>query len=550
MIILHDSTSADLSHIQAVADLSEGVALLDYVRIEQRDGRLWIGQVVEPNQNLSIVGDRFDSAVLHGLELMQSHANVQSVASIQVFDILLLGQYDGQRMLTPRLRPLPGAVVTKLDARDTLAVIEIPPLSWHADGSSNVIGVLVNADGVPLCISADKFNYHILVAGSTGSGKSNVSANLVLQAILSGKCVLIHDAKPDYPFLRKANTDSAVGGVWQQFAPYHLSPRPVEDVVRGGFFGKCDPDSVDRVVGFAACDFDPEMLAGFFFSDAAEQNQFEGFASSALALRQQVDDPGSRRTTYTLDDILEDVQRRSELRDPLDMGEMLHEATVKAIVRKCRSRRANLPWIDSVGQLTGNQANRLQRSRLNHQAATVEAFDLAAFVKGSRVIVIDYSLMDEASYALILSYFLRICQQYRRSGSGVGLVQLVDEAHRLFDNQSRHSGILGRAFERVMREGRSADHSIVISLQNASQVPPRVMNNLNSKIVLRANSKFEADTATQTMGREFAAQAMRLGTGHALVSLHESRATVLAQMAPSPFELMRNDNTKSVVQER
>jgi len=34
---------------------------------------------------------------------------------------------------------------------------------------------------------------------------------------------------------------------------------------------------------------------------------------------------------------------------------------------------------------------------------------------------------------------------------------------------------------------------------------------------------------------------MRLGTGHALVSLHESRAVVLAQMAPSPFELMRPD---------
>jgi DNA helicase HerA-like ATPase len=87
------------------------------------------------------------------------------------------------------------------------------------------------------------------------------------------------------------------------------------------------------------------------------------------------------------------------------------------------------------------------------------------------------------------------------------------------------------------------DHSIILSLQNTSQIPQRVMNNLNTKFVMRQNSKAEADTATQTMGKEFSPQAMRLGTGHALVGMHESNATVLAQMAPSPFELMRTDNT-------
>ena len=151
----------------------------------------------------------------------------------------------------------------------------------------------------------------------------------------------------------------------------------------------------------------------------------------------------------------------------------------------------------------------------------------------------------EESYALILSYFLRVSQTYRRRREDVGIVQLVDEAHRIFDNESRHSASLSRAFSRVMREGRSVDHSIVLSLQNASQIPSRVMNNLNTQIVMRQNSKGEADSATQTMGRDFSIQSMRLGTGHALVSIHESRAVVLAQLAPSPYELMRNDNTSN-----
>lgn len=36
MLILHDSPNIDLSHIQAIADIEEGFALFDYVRINQR----------------------------------------------------------------------------------------------------------------------------------------------------------------------------------------------------------------------------------------------------------------------------------------------------------------------------------------------------------------------------------------------------------------------------------------------------------------------------------------------------------------------------------
>ena len=134
---------------------------------------------MQPNQNISTVGNRLDPTILHGLRLMQSHSDVQSVQSVQVFDILILGQYEGGQMLTPRLRPLPGAQVTRPNAEETAQVIEIPGREDREDGSTNVLGELLNAEGVPLCIDERKFNYHIMVAGGTGSGKSNVAANLV-----------------------------------------------------------------------------------------------------------------------------------------------------------------------------------------------------------------------------------------------------------------------------------------------------------------------------------------------------------------------------------
>jgi DNA helicase HerA-like ATPase len=544
MIILHDGTGGDLSHVQAMATIDEGFALFDYVRVDQGNSA-WIGQILEPNRNISIVNsNRLDPTILHGLRLMQEHPEVQSVESVQVFEIGILGQYNGRQLLTPRLRPLPGAVVSRLNIEDTSRVIGIPQRSDREDGSSNVIGELLNAAGVPLCIDALKFNYHIMVSGGTGSGKSNVSANLVEQALNFGKCVLLHDAKPDYGLVNTPNTDPGVPHeIWQQFNQYGLSPRGVTDVIRVGFHGLCDPNNVRTVVGFNASDFSPEILAGLFFPYSNEQNQFEGFANAAHALREQI--ANSNRQSYSLDDITREVERRID--NSLPPLEQINQMVGSAVLRKAGMRRRSMPWLDVIGQTVRQQPpSRLRGSSLDGNGRqNVTAFSLEEFVQSGRLIVIDYSQMDEQSYALILSYFLRVCQQYRKrpGQNSVGIVQMVDEAHRIFDNDSRHSSALERAFERVMREGRSVDHSIILSLQNTSQIPQRVMNNLNTKFVMRQNSKAEADAATQTMGKEFSPQAMRLGTGQALVAIYESKATVLAQMAPSPFELMRTDNT-------
>jgi DNA helicase HerA-like ATPase len=568
MLILHDAPTGDLSHIQAIAEIAEGFALFDYVRIQQVDGAGWIGQIVQPNQNISLVGNRLDPTILHGLRLMQSHRNVQSVESVQVFDILILGQYADGQMLTPRLRPLPGAAVVRLNAEEAAAVIELPRRAEHEDGSSNVFGELLNADGVPLCLDDRKFNYHIMVTGGTGSGKSNVAANLIHQAVKYGKCVLVHDAKPDYGLIDRANTDPRVAAIWERFEDYRLHPHEAADVRRIGFYGKCNPVAVDEVVGFRASDFSPEMVAGLFFtgSGPVEQNGYEGFAGAADALRRQME--LGEIVHYTLDQILAEVSRRNEANGNVQPNEAIHDLTVRSILRKVGNRRRAYPWLDTVGReirldaggrpIQSRRApSRFQQSRLDGPPTReVVTFNLGHLIGAGRILVIDYSEMEDHSYAVLLSYFLRQCQRFRQAQRNhsrldpetepqPGIVQLVDEAHRIFDNESRYGSALASAFERVMREGRSVDHSIILSLQNASQIPHRVMNNLNTKIVMRQNSKAEAEAATETMGKEFALQGMRLGTGHALVSMYESRATVLAQMAPSPYELMRTDNASS-----
>ena len=522
MIVLHDSPNSDLKHIQAMAEIEKGFSLFDYVRIEQADGKLWIGQIIQPNRNISTVGNPLDPTILHGLKLMQSDSDVQLVESVQVFDILILGEYDERQILTLRIRPLPGATVTKLDAKRTSQVIGIPSRRAHADKSSNVIGKLLNADKVPLCIDSPTFNHHIMIAGGTGSGKSNVGVNLIEQAVKFNKCVLVHDAKPDYELIETENSDPNVRTVWERFQEYGLNPHPPADrVLRVGFHGKCDPNRVDILVGCRSSDLS-SMLAGFFFPETSEQLQFEGFASAADSIDQE---------QYSLDDILDVVKRR--MGPNVDLANRIHPLTGNTILSKVKTRREGMPWLDAVGKPTDN-------------GGQVKSFD---FKSEPRILVIDYSQMDDSSYALLLSYVLHVCQEKRanreKDRERVGIVQMVDEAHRIFDNESRHSDTLAGLFNRIMREGRTFDHSVILSLQNASQIPQLVMNNLNTNIVMRQNSKNEADYATQTMGRDFSARALELGTGHALVKMFESHLVVPVQMAPSPFELMRNDNTVS-----
>ena len=346
MIILHDNPNSDLKHIQAMAGIEEGFALFDYVRIEQAD-KFWIGQVIQPNRNISTVGNPLDPTILHGLELMRSNPDVQSVESVQVFDILILGEYEGHQMLTSRVRPLPGATVTKLDVETTSRVIGIPSKRNHTDGNSNVIGELLNADAVPLCVDSPTFNHHIMIAGGTGSGKSNVAANLIEQSVKFNKCVLVHDAKPDYELIRSKNSDLKVKTVWKRFDRYGLNAHPADNVLRVGFYGKCDPNHVDILAGCRASDLSPLMLAGFFFPGTNEQLQFEGFASAANSLKKP----------YSLNDILEVVRRR--MGPDVDPRERIHGSTGNTIIGKVEARQAEMPWLDAVGRSRWQQASKV-----------------------------------------------------------------------------------------------------------------------------------------------------------------------------------------------
>ena len=183
MLTLHDTQSSDLAHVMALAVLDEGYQNLDYVKISDPERRQWIGQIIEANRNLSVFGDPLAPAVRHGLELLKLNPEVIATESILVYEILLFGRVEDGQLSLARTRPLPGADVQKMPRDEVIALLGLPKPQINED-SSNVIGLMINAENVPVCVEEKIFRHHVMVDGGTGSGKSNVGGNLIEQAVL------------------------------------------------------------------------------------------------------------------------------------------------------------------------------------------------------------------------------------------------------------------------------------------------------------------------------------------------------------------------------
>jgi hypothetical protein len=389
---------------------------------------------------------------------------------------------------------------------------------------SNAIGVITNMGDAPLGWTPELFNTHTSIGGSNGCGKSNLGANLILQGSRFGKCVLVHDVKPDYGRMRERNSDRRVASLWPKFAQVGLRPEALPDVYSIGFYGECDVTTVDKVIGLRASDFSGIELAGLFFNvKRQEENQFEAFAEAFNSLKDQ------RIGDFDLDKVRDVITAATP--------DQLNEKTKAATLQKLKRRRRQFPWLDAIGKLVAIP-NSVQNKR-------VEAFRFEDVVAPGRVIRIAYApAISNQSYGVLGRYFLRSAHHYRaQSAHLVGIVQYVDEGQRIFETEQ--PGLIS-LFTQITREGRSRDHSIVLLVQSISQIPDTVIQNMGSKFVMMHRSQAVAKKAVEALqgGDDFAYQAMGLQVGEALVGLYESKATLLVQMAPSPFELERIDNRR------
>lgn len=568
IIVLTDRPGREGLYVTAVKqEGNSDLQLYDYVRIIPpnthqmfESKQEWIGQITRPNLNVSMVTDNpFDPSLIHALYLTQSRSDtvIEMAKTIETWEIQLLGEYDGHRLTTLRRRPQPGSRVERLDRETTLKVLELPK---YDEKRVNAIGYLLNADDVPLCVNKSIFRHHMMISGGTGSGKSNTGANLVYQAARMGFTVFLYDAKPDYTLIDKPNSDESVKDVWDEMKKYGLQPIGADNLVRVAIYGigrakNLHYEGYQTILSFRASDFDAEWLGALFFTGKADYNQYEEFVGVCKELRET-------KREYSLDDVLEVIRQRSDgdkeekkdeeesKKNPKKSQRTVHKQTAEAIIRKVERKRKTMPWLDSLNQEVSEATEKQTQLRFEQTTGLAtklktQPYMADKFISKGKIVYIDLADVDADSYALFLGYFFRENQRYLSQNPqfrSLGILEFADEAHRIFTNDTRYSDLLEFEFNRTMMEGRSLGHGVIISLQNASQVPSSILNNINSHIVMRQNNREVAKFATQTMGVDFADQSISLAPGQALCRMFGSTATVLAQMAPSPYELERSDN--------
>ncbi|MCC7362085.1 MAG: ATP-binding protein [Anaerolineales bacterium] len=587
-VIWPDELSSDPARVEALAyedvdrviALSRGEPALDsspqppslrtgqFVIVDDTvQNEQWFAQVVAPQRNLPLLGtSREHPATMTALMriLREQVANSAFARQAYHYELSLIGQIRGEvkrKLTTVMTRPRAGSRGRLAEVDEIVRFLGLPAVS---EGSSNVIGRFQGVD-IPVTIDQQALNMHTLVAGATGSGKTNSLANLMRAAQALGACCLVFDFKPDYQDIDSPN-DEMDAESWAVFAPWGLGPRELKNVQYYGLAGQAQRTAGERQFAVWASDVEPEMLAAALFHARSDENQRDLFLAILDIFR-------SSRTTpdvpFSLDDVdawmerlvresaesesggvngngqkKEYRPRESALAGALSgiLNFSVKASTLEAMNRKRRSRAPR--WLDAgqrarrqdngIGTLWGDDGEGARRD-----LARIVEFDPTQDLARQRVVVIR-APAEGREYGLFLSYVLRrINRALAEKKLRFPVVCFVDEAHEVFGGEKAVAEASTVSVQRAVNKGRSLGNGFVFATQNPSQLPQTILNNLNTRIIHRQNAREELKLGIPSAPEELLNSAMTLGPGEALVYVQGSRAPVTAEMAPSPFKLTK-----------
>ena len=203
---------------------------------------------------------------------------------------------------TPFIRPTTGAINRLASSDDIIRYLQLP----QVEGNDFRIGKLARSgeEEVPINLDDRILYHHMLVAGSTGSGKSELLSNIAHVASAKNRCVIIFDHKPDHQNHHEENPDPDVE-IRSAFSidGQDHDQRPV----RYWTLDEFDPNRFSRVLGVRAMDLDPEILAGTIFYQPSETNQAETFAELATAY-------ASNNQTWDIRDLIDWITSNNDNR--------------------------------------------------------------------------------------------------------------------------------------------------------------------------------------------------------------------------------------------
>jgi Helicase HerA, central domain len=510
---LYDDPSCDLSVARYMSFDAPRLRAGQFVIIEcNASKRQYFGNVAGANRNLNRNAlAPTDNTAINQLELvsgglMQRHVAVKEAC---LYDITLLKEITNGRGESVRVRPQIAALARPATEEEIIRYLGLPDI--HTDMR---IGNIIDTD-VPICVSRQVMMPHILVAGATGSGKTNTIANLMNAASHLGMCVVVFDHKPDYQHTHAENDDPPVEPHFRAFPDPHYwyigQPLPVIPV----------RPTDEKQILVEANELDPFMLCATIFHRDGEELQLENAHS---LLQAYIGNVGAQWQMQGFEAWIQSMEAKQAPGKP-------DSKTYDAIKRKLSAPGRIPNWIKGRLSTAGQFLQTNQTS-----------FRIQPFLRGGNVVVIRVGsdVSDGRQYGLLLSHILNginlVAEQHKLE---VPLLIVIDEAQDIFSANRAFKAVALEMLDRHIRKGRSKRIGYVIGVQSADAVPESILNNLNSRIIHRHNSFEQVRVAANMATEDQRRMTNTFGPGEALVFLIGSNSIVHAQMLRAPFKLTK-----------
>lgn len=508
----------------------------DFVIIEdEQQGRGWFGQVMEPQRNIPIGLSRDNPSTAVAMERVLNNQVEASVFARQIYyyNIRLLGEinYKTKRLQSVRIRPRAGSKGRRAEQDEVIRYMDLPPLNHVTEDYNNILGRIYGLD-IPVTIDDARLYQHILVAGATGSGKSNTVANLVKAAQSYGTCILVFDHKPDYQNAGEPNDETSL---FEKFHNLDLHEFSLKNVSYYSLYNEHDDMArTDEVqIAIRACDVSSSMLASAIFYRGGEELQQETFSILLRPFKQEINS-----SNWTLKDFIEWAEKKwtQNKFSPYFNGQSANDATYGAMMRKISQRKPD--WMDSLVESQTVKRNNLLGRNTNNTSLD-EYFQPTKHFRAGQVNIIRVNV-EGREYGLFLSYILQRMYNLRRHEKiNYPIINIVDEAQDIFQGSRSVRESATSSINEIVRKGRSKQIGFVFAVQSASQLPDSILNNMNSRFIHRQNTEMELRIAMPNAPKELLKSALSFGAGEALVSILGARGIMHAEMAPSPFMLTK-----------
>jgi hypothetical protein len=502
----------------------------------------WLGQIVEPQRNVPLQGlTRDNPSNIAAMERVLAGTVEVSVFLRQVYyyRIRLLGEINKEtnKLQSVRRRPRAGSLGRPAETVEVVKYMDLPTFTenYWTTWKNNVIGK-ISSTQIPVPIGTETIFYHTLVAGATGSGKSNTVANIIKAAQTLGINVIVLDHKPDYKDIDQPNDEQ---GLFVKFSKMGFSPNKLSNVdffiLAGSPHERKNKDETSITV--SASSVSTHMLATTLFYQAKEELQAEVFGTLLEAFSEE-----KKGSLWTLENFMTWFNNKKKAKDSSgksDLAQYFHneEPNQQVIGTAYKIKQRKPKWMDAIDEETEDLQQVIPG---NNHKKPLGYFNVESYLKNIGKILSIRINAEGREYGLFLSFLLKEVYNLRIANKIQPTLIVIDEAQDIFNGSRAVRSTAEFTINNHLRKGRSKQIGFIFSVQSASEIPDTIANNLNSRIIHRQNSGEDIKSAIPNAPKELVQTTLSFGPGEALVSLYKARGTIHVEMAPSPFLLTKD----------